>query len=67
MTSLFAIMGIGVGELVIVMLICLLLFGSSKLPTLMRNLGRSAVEFKKGVHGSYDDDTAGKHVEDKSN
>ena len=32
-------------------LLILLLFGSAKLPSLMRNLGRSAVEFKKGVHG----------------
>lgn len=64
MESLFAF-PIGVTELLIVMGICLLLFGSSKLPTLFRNLGRSAVEFKKGVHGGYDDEASGKHVEDK--
>jgi len=41
--------GIGTTELLIVLAIVILLFGSSKLPALMRNLGRSAVEFKKGM------------------
>jgi sec-independent protein translocase protein TatA len=47
--------GIGQTELIIVMVIAILLFGSSKLPTLMRNLGRSAKEFKKGMNDSLDD------------
>ena len=38
-------------ELMIILVICLLLFGSSRLPSLMRNLGSSAREFKKGVQG----------------
>lgn len=47
--------GIGQTELIIVMVIAILLFGSSKLPTLMRNLGRSAKEFKKGMNDVIDD------------
>jgi sec-independent protein translocase protein TatA len=35
-------------ELVIVLLIVLLLFGK-RLPDMMRSLGRSVVEFKRGV------------------
>jgi len=34
----------------------LVLFGSAKLPALMRNLGRSAVEFKKGMREDPDQD-----------
>jgi len=40
---------IGYSELLVVMAIVLLLFGSSKLPSLMRSLGRSATEFKRGM------------------
>ena len=54
-------------ELMMIMGIILLLFGGSKLPSLMRNLGRSAVEFKKGVQGVEDEvNDAVKSVEEKS-
>ncbi|MDB4750038.1 twin-arginine translocase TatA/TatE family subunit [Rubripirellula sp.] len=36
-------------ELAIIAGIILLLFGGSKLPSLMRNLGRSTNEFKRGM------------------
>ncbi len=45
----------GTSELLIVLFIALLLFGGSKLPTLMRNLGKSANEFKRGMAESTDD------------
>jgi sec-independent protein translocase protein TatA len=38
------------------MVIVLLLFGSTKLPSLMRNLGRSATEFKRGMREDPDAD-----------
>ncbi|XZE19898.1 Sec-independent protein translocase subunit TatA/TatB [Pirellulaceae bacterium SH449] len=41
--------GLGTQELLIFLVIAMLLFGSAKLPTLMRNLGKSATEFKKGM------------------
>lgn len=44
----------GTQELLLILLVAMLLFGSAKLPTLMRNLGRSATEFKKGMR---DDDS----------
>jgi sec-independent protein translocase protein TatA len=47
----FAFFGVGPQELLILLVICLLLFGSSRLPSLMRSLGASAREFKKGVQG----------------
>ncbi len=45
----------GTTELLIVLFIALLLFGGSKLPSLMRNLGKSANEFKRGMAESTDD------------
>src|SRR3954452_8394959 len=42
-------MNIGPTELLIVLAIVLLLFGSTKLPKLARSLGEAQKEFKKGV------------------
>ncbi len=41
--------GLGMQELLVFMVIILVVFGSSRLPSLMRNLGRSANEFKAGM------------------
>lgn len=45
--------GFNYSELLLFLVVAMLLFGSAKLPSLMRNLGRSAIEFKKGMR---DDD-----------
>ena len=45
----------GVQELVIIAVIVLILFGS-RLPSVMRNLGRGVTEFKKGVAGVDEED-----------
>lgn len=42
------IQNIGPTQLLIVLIIVLILFGSNKLPDLARSLGRSLGEFKKG-------------------
>ena len=46
----FAFMGLGTVELIIVAAVILLLFGS-RLPRVMRSLGEGIVEFKRGVQG----------------
>lgn len=46
----------GMPEMLIVLFIALLLFGGAKLPSLMRNLGRSANEFKAGMNETQNDD-----------
>lgn len=42
-------MSFGAPELIIVLLIVLLVFGSTKLPKLARSMGEASKEFKKGV------------------
>lgn len=41
--------GLGVPELIIILIILLVLFGSSKLPKLARSIGESAAELQKGL------------------
>ena len=49
--------GLGTTELMIFLVVATLLFGSARIPSLMRNLGRSATEFKKGMRDDDDEDT----------
>lgn len=49
---------IGYQELLIIMVIVLILFGGARLPSLMRNLGKSAVEFKRGMREEPDGDNS---------
>ena len=53
--------GLGTQELILFAVVLLVLFGSARLPSLMRNLGRSANEFKAGMRDpvSNDDDSSG--------
>ena len=41
------IFGIGIQELLVILLICLLVFGAAKLPEIGRALGKTINEFKK--------------------
>ena len=42
-------MSFGAPELLIVLLIVLVLFGSTRLPKLARSIGQASKEFKKGI------------------
>jgi sec-independent protein translocase protein TatA len=49
-------LGLGAPELLIVLAVVLLLFGSTKLPKLARSLGEAQKEFKKGIDEGKSDD-----------
>lgn len=44
--------GLGLPELIIILVILLLLFGSTKLPKLAKSIGESAGELQKGFDGA---------------
>ncbi|MDR1960319.1 MAG: twin-arginine translocase TatA/TatE family subunit [Planctomycetaceae bacterium] len=48
-------MGVSHWQLIAFAVVLLLLFGN-RLPSVMRSLGRSVVEFKKGVQGEGEDE-----------
>jgi sec-independent protein translocase protein TatA len=41
--------GLGAPELIIILVVVLLLFGSTRLPKLARSLGQASKEFKDGI------------------
>ena len=49
MKNLLLLGNIGAGEIIIVALIVLLLFGGKKIPELMRGLGQGVKSFKDGM------------------
>jgi sec-independent protein translocase protein TatA len=53
--------GIGIPELLIVLGIIVLLFGT-RLPSIARSMGKSITEFKRGMH---EDDAANDRIEQK--
>jgi sec-independent protein translocase protein TatA len=49
--------GIGVPELIVILVIVLIIFGAGKLPEIGSAIGKGIKNFKKSVHGSDEDDT----------
>jgi sec-independent protein translocase protein TatA len=47
---------LGASELLIILAVVLVLFGSSKLPKLARSMGQAQAEFKKGLREGHADD-----------
>ena len=43
------ILGMGIQELLLILLVCLLLFGAAKLPEGARSIGKAVQEFKKAI------------------
>ncbi len=54
--------GIGIWELLILLLVLLLVFGPKRLPEMGRQLGKGMREFKESVSGSGKDDDDDDHM-----
>ena len=54
---------LGMGELVVILLIVIVIFGAGKLPQIGEGLGKAITNFKKSVGGGKEEDAA---KEDKS-
>ena len=47
--------GIGISELLVILLVCLLLFGANRLPEIGKSIGEGVREFKKSLKELQDD------------
>ena len=58
--------GLGPTEIILIVLALVVLFGAKKLPELARGLGRSSVEFRKGLKDGGGEDEKDEKKEEKS-
>jgi sec-independent protein translocase protein TatA len=62
---------LGAGEIILIVLVVLLLFGAKKIPELARGIGKGMSEFKKGIKDVETEiksaDTDAKKVDEKKN
>lgn len=54
------ILGLGAGEIALIALIVLLLFGGAKIPELMRGVGKGVKSFRDGMEGKDENDSTKK-------
>ena len=55
MRNLLFLGNFGAGEIIVIALIVLLLFGGKKIPELMKGIGKGVKNFKEGVKGIEED------------
>ena len=65
--SILLLFNLGTGEIIVIVLVILLLFGGKKIPELMKGVGKGVKSFKQGLNEvedeikkATDDDTKGK-------
>lgn len=65
--SILLLFNLGTGEIIVIVLVILLLFGGKKIPELMKGVGKGVKGFKQGLNEvedeikkASDDDTKGK-------
>jgi sec-independent protein translocase protein TatA len=59
-------MGIGMGELLLILVIVFVLFGAGKLPQVMGDIGKGIKSLKKGIKDEEKSEISEKKSEDKS-
>ena len=59
--------GIGMPELVIILLIIMIIFGANKLPQMGAGLAKGIRNFKKGIYGKEEIDATPKKIEEAPN
>jgi len=57
---------LGMPELIVILLIALVLFGANRLPEIGRSIGRSILEFKKGMAGLTEEPKSDPHVKSET-
>lgn len=67
LNSILLLFNLGTGEIIVIVLVILLLFGGKKIPELMKGVGKGVKSFKQGLNEvedeikkASDDDTKGK-------
>ncbi len=58
--------GIGIPELLVILLVCLLLFGANRLPEIGKSLGEGIREFKKSMKEAEEEPTKASQENKKS-
>ena len=65
MKTLLFLGNIGTGEIILIALVVLLLWGGKKIPELMKGLGKGVRSFKEGMNNVTDEGDADKKEENK--
>ncbi|MBK5720747.1 twin-arginine translocase TatA/TatE family subunit [Dysgonomonas sp. Marseille-P4677] len=63
MNTLLFLGNLGTGEIIIIAIVVLLLFGGKKIPELMKGIGKGVKNFKDGVNGLEDDINGTNNIE----
>jgi len=56
---------LGAGEIILILLVILILFGAKKIPELARGIGKGMSEFKKGLRDVQDEIKTTDQIENK--
>jgi sec-independent protein translocase protein TatA len=67
MNTLLFLGNLGTGEIILIALAVLLLFGGKKIPELMKGIGKGVKSFKDGVKGIEDDISSSLEDDNKRN